>query len=665
MIKMRAEISPEPRVTILKREFGAVPYWVATGRNAPRVFIFASLPAKAPFEFLCAIFSKCSTWHRLLCLFVVIFAAQLSPATAEPMADPASEVVVEPTPEPLPSSTPKRLTLILDRTHPDLDLNLDWANAITRLAPAATRVDVVAVTADGVHTVPIQRKTMTAPLPNEAVKFDFTDIGSTLIQLSQQQSVSDVAQHHFIVLNGGFNQSSERLKEFRIAALEAHLTKVKAVVHSISMGSSPGREQFAALSAATDGWYEEALTPNGMSRAAVRLLTGLFVPNQTPIADSLFRVAADTSALTLVLFQQDPMLPAVLTSPKFSTFSQYNAPENVTWFTFEEGAIVQIQKPDPGTWHLETPVDSDNLAVVDHALRIVTTDLPRNVLQNRPVQMEIMLAAGERRLAPNESLEPVQLRVRMSSRGREGRTWYPRDNGTYPDRAADDGITVFDLTNGLTPGIHRLIIDAETSEWQRQVSLLIHAQEFPIALHHEQGHQPAPANTLGVLTVTPRTGLVNPSTLVIDAVVQVAGGEAQSLPLNQSTPLIWQLDLDAIAALQPDTAELSVAASNAIGDSVSAWVDLMPVIKTAQHPDHHASLDGPSAPFGTEQLVLETATDHVRIQQDAQQHAWFTLTWQVTAFNSVAIIGFALGFFYWRRRQRHWLNEIRSVLAYD
>lgn len=662
---MRVRISPAPWVTIVDQTSAANLYWVVTGWRVSRVFRLRGLLAKVPITFSCTIFSKYSACHTLLCWFVAIFAAQLSPAAAEPIADPASEVVVEPALEPLPTAIPKRLTLILDRTHPDLGLSLDWANAITRLVPAEARVDVVAVTADGASAAPIQRKTTSAVTPNEALKFNFTDVGSALIQLSQQSNINEATQHHFIVLNGGFNQSTESLKNFHIAAIEAHLSKVNAVVHSISMGSPPGREQFAALSAATDGWYEETFTPNGMTRAAVRLITGLFAPNQTPIADSLFRVSAGTSALTLVLFQQDPMLPAVLTSPKFSTFSQYNAPENVTWLTFQEGAVVQIQKPDPGTWHLETPDDGDNLAVVDHALRIVTTDLPRNVLQSRPVQVEIMLASGELRLVPKDSLEPVQLRVRVYSRGREHRTWYPRDNGTYPDRVADDGITVFDLTNGLTPGIHRLIIDAETSEWQRQVSLLIHAQEFPIALHHEQSDQSALANMLGALTVTPRTGLVNPSTMVMDAVVQVAGGETQSMPLNQSSPLIWQLDLDAIAALQPDTAELSIAASNALGDSVSAWVNLMPIIKTAQHPDHHDPLDGPPAPFGMEQLVIETATEHALNQQNAQQRAWFTLTWQVAAFNSAAFVGFTLGFLYWRRLQRRWLDEIRSVLAYD
>lgn len=635
------------------------------GWSAPYSFAAANLAVKSPFESSSTFSSKHCNARRLLRILVLILVAQVSAAIAEPMADPATEVIVEPVPEPLPTAAPIRLTLILDRTQADTVFNLDWANAITRLVPAETRVDVVAVTADGVRTVPIQRKAMAAVPPNEGVKFSFTDIGSTLIQLSQQSSVNDASRHHFIVLNSGFNQLPESLKNFHIAAIEAHLTKVKAVVHSVSMDTALGREQFAALSAVTDGWYEEALTSNGMTRATVRLLTGLFVPNQIPIADSLFRVSAETGALTLVLFQQDPMLPAMLTSPKLSTFSQYNAPENVTWFPFEEGAVIQIHKPEPGTWHLETPVDSDNLAIINHALRIVTTDFSRNVLHNRPVQVEIMLAAGERRLIPQESLEPAQLRVRAYSRGRESRTWYPRDNGAYPDRVADDGVAVFDLTNGLTAGIHRLVIDAETSEWQRQVSLLIHAQEFPIALHHERNHPATPSNTLGVLTVTPRTGLVNPSTMVMDAVVQVAGTEAQSLPLNQSTPLIWQLDLDAIAAMQPDRAELSVAASNAVGDSVSAWVDLMSIIQTVQQPVHHASLDGPSAPFGTEQLITETVSDPARMQQSAQQHAWFTLTWHVIAFNSVAGIGFALGFVYWRRLQQRWLNEIRSVLAYD
>lgn len=597
----------------------------------------------------------------ITCILVMITLVRFSPAFAEPEAEPVVEVATEPTTKPLPVHPNKTITLILDRTTPDLELSLDWADAVTGFIPSLIPVEAFAVTTEGVKLIPIKRNTSGTRNPSDFVPYPFTNIGSVLLKLASRISSKNDTQHHVIIINNGLGLNEDRFNEMRIALLQEPLTKANMIIHTISVNSPAGREQLAALSAVTDGWYEETRSATTTTRAALRLITGLSTPNQVPIVDNLFRVAPDTQSLHLILFQQHPTIPATLATPKLGSFSQYNAPPNVEWITVGDIAVVHIAQPDTGTWHIEAPPDNDHRAIVEHALRIVTNPIPRNVMQNRPMQLESGIAKGDVRIIPNNAFEPIQFRIRLLSRLKELRSWYPRDNGKYPDLEADDGIITIDLEQGLQAGIHRIIIEAETSEWQRQQILLIHSQEYPVALHREQ----VTHEKLGILAVTPRIGLMNPTTVVMDAVISIPEADFMSLQLTQTTPLIWQLDLDDIASQHPLAAELSFAASNDLGDSLSAWIDLFPFMKLSHSNENNNGVENTASPFGTTKLTEDISISETEQNNGLLSNTWLKLFWQVGIANVIVIVVFILGTWMWRKNERHWIEKIRGELTYD
>lgn len=603
------------------------------------------------------------TWvpFWITCTLVISTLVCFSATFAEPEAELVDDIATEPKSKPLPVHPNKTITLILDRTAPDLELTLDWANALTSIIPPLISVEVFAVSTEGVKLVPIKRNALSTRKPSDFAPYTFTNLGSVLLNLASRLAPKVDTQHHVIIINGGLGLSKDHFNETRIELLQEDLTKANLIIHSISVNSPAGREQLAALSAVTDGWYEETRSATTTTRAVLRMITGLSTPSQVPIVDNLFRVAPETQSLDLILFQQNPTIPATLATPKLGSFSQFNAPPNVEWVTVGDVAVVHITKPDAGTWHLDTPPDNDHRVIVEHALRIVTDSVPRNVMQNRPIQLESGIAKGDLRIIPNNTFEPIQFRIRLLSRFKELKSWYPRDNGKYPDLEADDGIITIDLIQGLQAGIHRIVIDAETSEWQRQQTLLIHSQEYPIALHREQTTH----EKLGILAVTPRIGLMNPATVAMEAVINVPEGDFISLPLTQPTPLIWHLDLDDIASQHPLSAELSFAASNETGDSLSAWIDLLPFVKVSHPNESHDGLADTTSPFGTTKLTEEISVSEAGQHGGLITHTWLTLFWQVGIANSFVFGVFFLGSWMWRKNERRWIEKIRGDLTYD
>lgn len=420
------------------------------------------------------------------------------------------------------------------------------------------------------------------------------------------------------------------------------------------------------LVVATDGWYTEASEPADAERHLLELLENLAQTNTLLLQDGLVKFDTTVATARLVLFRQDPNLPARLIPPGSEGFSQFNAPSNIAWRQEARFDVVTITKPAPGTWQVLTDNDSHNRAFADASLQLVLSALPRNAVAGKRREFTLALRQNGKLITDRNVLDHVVIKASQFQGFSEQRLWFPLDNGRAGDAIAEDGIYTVALDDFLPAHSYRFIVELEGLNFQRRHPLRMDVHDHSVWAHIAAGAD----DKHFTLSLLPRYGLVDPEMMTVIAHLTQAGMEPRELRVPRFTSTTWRLTLALETRSVRDVVEINVQANTASGQPISLW--LPPMVLPAAKPAEHLHPRAASAAHPDTEVhanPVEELDDPATAQMPPTTSAfwplWIISTLQLLSVNAALV---ALGWLmlrYWRRQESRWHTEIESALAHD
>lgn len=540
---------------------------------------------------------------------------------------------------------------------------LTW---LTRLAPRDTALFFYTIDdSTAISTLsPLANGTPEAPTPNQTL--GSITVEELLNRIARQQR-QDAARIVLLTESRRSSLAAAGMPRQRPDFVRA-LQQSDIALDIIAMGDA--NPVLQALSALTNGTFHAVANRLDGERAYAQLLQQIRPGPSVPIVDALFRVDRSIENLTLLLFRPDPNLPAEFMSPALKTFSQYNRPEDIAWYAGANFEIIHFSKPLIGTWHVATTQDAANRVFANSGLAIGSALPDVQLLARHELPVPVHLVSDGAAVTSRETLDHLVLKATHLVDGKEIRTWFPEDTGTGFDASADDGVYTLDLNRVSEPGLHEVIVDAETLDAQRRANIAFRVVDQPIfASREERGDQ------IDVYFYL-RHKIVKPETAVISLVRSDPSGEQVESPVDHSDPYVWHATLSKADALWT---EVNVSATDSKGKTVSVWLPLLPndakatPAPTIGNADLQPTLDSPTKPGAPTESLADNAGMHVAARDSNQtpmaapnggHSAWRTAA-ELTALNVLLVACAGLLMHAWRIRHRRWITRIEGELSND
>lgn len=514
------------------------------------------------------------------------------------------------------------------------------------------------------HATALQQ--LLALLPNALqTRTIVANLPEAIADAAQQWRSSSTQQRSLIIVTSGFDgahaDAGDESRSHVLAELLPRLRQNGVRIFTIAADQHADDALLSQLAVASDGWFFPAADSDNLIQRAMIAIESIVPRDALPIEDGLVKIDDQVQSVTLLLYRNDPVLPPRLIPPLSDGFSQFNAPANVKWTTNDIYDLIVVNKPRIGTWQLDMPPNEANRAVIDAAMAIDVSAMPRNMLAREQRVINIELQKAGSRISDINVLEHLALKAALITNGRDARLWYPLDNGEGGDEKAGDGIYTIVLNQELRAGEFDLAVEVEgvSIKRRKQQHFVVHAT--PAAQHLSIAHGAVQ------LSVIPRMGMLDLETLAVLVHFRRADGSDEVMSLPRYTNTEWRGSPPADA----QSIEVNVQAMTMAGQPVSAWLESLPLAQA--HADARTTHAAPSEAHDAhdttrphEHAALspsgETNADETH-DMTQPTPAWLVSLMRLATINLVVAL-VAAGAWWWRRRQAARFNQhLLSVLT--
>ncbi|MFQ5469285.1 MAG: VWA domain-containing protein [Gammaproteobacteria bacterium] len=336
------------------------------------------------------------------------------------------------------------------------------------------------------------------------------------------------------------DQSRERI----ISSILPRLKKAGVTIHTIALSGEADEVLLKQLAATTDGWHEKAKTADGLERIFLRMFEKAANPDMLPLVENKVLVDDSIKELTLLIFRSTDDEPLIVTRPDGSTFSEDSISENVNWHHEERYNLITIDSPIVGEWKVNAKSDPDNRVMVITNLRTITTDLPNNISLGDKYTFLVTLTQRDGIIKEKDFLHFIQVKLTQKQQGGEIWAWTLLDNGRRADEERDDGTYSIILDDTLVEGRHELIVDIDGTTFQRTHRQTINVYDSPVITGISEYYNEHEDAVFERIVVTPRSGMIDPDSMQIEADITDANGESSHHPVTRASETEWQLDLN-------------------------------------------------------------------------------------------------------------------------
>jgi uncharacterized protein (TIGR03503 family) len=492
----------------------------------------------------------------------------------------------------------------------------------------------------------------------------FTNIEDAMQRATPDWSAADDnSRRSLIMLTDGFVDVA-RDPSVNAAARERIINRVlprlrdaKVKIYTIALSGEADHELLRQLSAATDGWSEEADDADKLQRIFLHLFEKATHPDTLPITGNHVQVDKSIEEITFLVFRGSKAKPTELVDPRQRRFGAANAPQQVNWHSETGYDLITVTKPEPGDWRVLGPEDADNRVMVVTNLKVRATQMPNNLSTDDTPYYFAQLMQGDTVIRRKDFLDLVKVTLRQQQEGGEKWEWVLRDDGKGADLAAGDGTFSQKLSESMKPGRHELSLLVDGTTFQR-------AQRQVVNIYSQPAQATITSDSAGnghyVLSVIPYAGLIEPDTMQVTVTVSGDHGISNEVKLNRSGPAEWRAELSGYTDPGGYQAEFTVTGSRPSGKPVSsqmgpyhfspagaAAVDDKPRQKSAAAPVPVQVVKPDPLPTPPPVQKISPARDQV--EAVPKKINWFTVAWQTLLINAVLITGGIIGFRLWRK----------------
>jgi uncharacterized protein (TIGR03503 family) len=482
----------------------------------------------------------------------------------------------------------------------------------------------------------------------------FTNIEEAMARAGRDWTAPDPNfRRSLIMLTDGFvdiakdKAVSDASRARIINTLLPRLRDAQVKIYTIALSGEADHTLLRQLSAATDGWSEEAEDADKLQRIFLHLFEKATHPDTLPLKANRVQVDNSIQEITFLVFRDPKGTPTELVDPQGRRAGSGNVPPGMRWHGDSGYDLITITRPQPGEWHVLGPEDADNRVMVVTDLKLRTTQLPNNLSVEDAPYFFVQLMQGDAVIRRKEFLDLVKVTLHQQQQGGEQWDWSLLDDGKGPDLAAGDGTFSQKLAESMKEGRHELTLLVDGTTFQREQRQVINVHAHPAsATVLPDGTTPGRY----ILSVIPYAGLIEPDTLSASAVITDAKGAAHDVPLARSGPAEWRAEVNGYDDPAGYDAEFTVTGNHAGGKPVKA--QLGPFHFTAAGT---AVEDKPPPPAPPEPAPASPPPVE---QHDAGAKAidWFAVAWQTLLINAVLIGG---GWFAYRR----WRKSAKPAAA--
>jgi uncharacterized protein (TIGR03503 family) len=498
----------------------------------------------------------------------------------------------------------------------------------------------------------------------------FTNIEDAMQRSTRDWSAVDGnSQRSLIMLTDGFVDISKD-PALNVAARDRIVNKIlprlrdaKVKIYTVALSGEADHSLLRQLSAATDGWSEEAGNADKLQRIFLHLFEKATQPDTLPLAGNHVQVDNSIEEITFLVFRDGQGKPTELVDPHQLRFGMANAPKQVRWHSDTGYDLITITKPLPGDWRILGPEDVDNRVMVVTNLKLRTTQLPNNLSVDDAPYYLVQLMQGGEVIRRKDFLDLVKITLRQQQQGGEKWEWRLLDDGKGADMAAGDGTFSRKLSESMKEGRHELTLLVDGTTFQREQRQVINIHSLPA-----QATVTADPSVKGhyILSVIPYAGMIEPDSMEVTALVKDTKDSAKEIKLTRSGPAEWRAELNDYNDPAGYQAEITVTGNHSGGKPISAQlgpfqfspvgtaiIDKLPEHDTVQTP---APADTLKADQNSTRSTTETSSPQDAASADPKKINWFAVAWQTLLIN-VILIG--AGFFAYRR----WRKSTKPTIA--
>ncbi len=451
------------------------------------------------------------------------------------------------------------------------------------------------------------------------------------------------SQRSLIMLTDGFVDISKdpalnvMARDRIVNKILPRLRDAKVKIYTIALSGEADHTLLRQLSAATDGWSEEADDAVKLQRIFLHLFEKATNPDTLPLVGNRVQVDNSIEEITFLVFSDPQGKPTELVDPHRQRFGMANAPKQVRWHRDTGYDLITITKPQPGEWHILGPEDADNRVMVVTNLKLRTTQLPNNLsVEDAPYYFVQLIQDGEV-IRRKEFLDLVKVTLRQRQQGGEEWEWRLLDDGKGADTAAGDGIFSQKLSESMKEGRHELSLLVDGTTFQREQRQVINIHSLPA-----QATVTADPNARGryVLSLIPYAGMIEPDSMEVTALVEDSQGKTNEIKMARSGPAEWRAELNGYNDPAGYQAEFTVTGNHAGGKPIAA--QLGPFQFSSIGTAIIDKLPEQNPPPAAEDMP--SPADEVRA--DPKTINWFTVAWQTLLINAILI---GIGYFAYKR----------------
>lgn len=376
----------------------------------------------------------------------------------------------------------------------------------------------------------------------------FTNIEGVLEKSTQDWKQPDKNVHRSIIfLTDGLVDISKQPEEnaaARTRILEDTLSRLRdagVVIHTIGLADEVDKPFLRQLSASTKGWFEEARTADQLERVFLRMFEKTVPTESLPMEDNKINVDSSVKEVTLLVFRQEGSQDSKIVLPSGEKIDFRSKREGLRWRHEERYDLVTITNPPAGEWKIQAKLDSDNRVMVVTDLKTKVSTLPNIMLVGDVKPYTLQLSQQDKIITERKFLDLLKTDLARHRDGKEEQRSLLTDDGQGGDEKKEDGVFTTQVGQYLPAGQYEYQLRVDGSTFQRSNRQTVKVVDTPVAVSVRKLKDGDPA--VYGLSLVPYVDIINPETLLIEAVVKKPDGSQSNVNAPRVGPNEWRVDV--------------------------------------------------------------------------------------------------------------------------
>lgn len=345
-----------------------------------------------------------------------------------------------------------------------------------------------------------------------------------------------------IILSDGvvdISQNSEENNDSRsriLGDLLTTLSNAKVVIHTIALSALSDKDLLQQLSSATGGIHETIETTEGLNKTFMRIFDVASPRDELPLIDNKVKVDKSIKEITFLTFRKDKSKNTQIFSPSGNKYSAEKESDDVTWHSENQYDLVTIKTPETGTWSIDAAIDPDNRVMVVTDLRLITSNVPDNLLAGDTIPFYAHLESEQEIIKRRDFLHFVRMSIKHSNTTTNPSTIKLKDDGKGIDKHKKDGIYSAEIKKTDIPSKHTLELLVNGTTFKRKNIHKINIVKYPAIIEITKTSH----NDI-LISIIPYQSLIDEKSLKITALYSRPDDDNKKYPIKKTSPAEWRL----------------------------------------------------------------------------------------------------------------------------